>query len=288
MVEMVFQCEHQMTTNCYNCGSNSSSPYATENGFALVRCGNCNLLYVSNRPADNEISEAHRQGKHGGDKTFDITGHFEPAKIPHYLEVLRDLFDDDLVGEKTWLDIGCGHGEFLTAVQRYGRGKIVVSGTEPNERKQQSARAHGLEVTYFDLVSHARKYDVVSLLNVYSHLPDPPAFLAMLRGLLNHHGELLIETGNSAGFDARSHYRPFYLPDHLSFASQDIVVGILQRLGFEIVSIRTYPLLSLRPLRILKEIAKALIPGRQSQLRYYLAWKKYANVDMFIRARLVR
>jgi hypothetical protein len=105
-------------------------------------------------------------------------------------------------------------------------------------------------------------------LNVYSHLPDPPAFLAMLRGLLNHHGELLIETGNSAGFDARSHYRPFYLPDHLSFASQDIVVGILQRLGFEIVSIRTYPLLSLRPLRILKEIAKALIPGRQSQLRY--------------------
>ena len=35
--------------------------------------------------------------------------------------------------------------------------------------------------------------------------------------------------------------RPFYLPDHLSFASESIIIRILERLGFEILSVKKYP-----------------------------------------------
>lgn len=275
------------TKGCYYCGTGQHSFYAEENGFTLVKCSGCGLLYVDNRPDDDQISQAHKQGKHTGIKELDVTGVFSPGRLKVYRKVLDDLFGGDLGNHRTWLDVGCGHGEFMLAVKRYAGGKVDVVGTEPNIHKQASARRKGLNVDYFDLETHAGRYDVISLLNVYSHLPDPPRFLESLKRLLNPGGELIVQTGDTADFSAAEHYRPFSLPDHLSFASQAIVEGILERLGFEVVSTRKYPYVRLELGSLLKEIIKALLPHFSSRLRYYVKWKKYSATDMYIRARMM-
>ena len=275
-----------IVSNCYNCGSQKHDFYAEENGFSLVKCVECGLLFVADRPDDDEISQAHRQGKHRGVKQFDATGHFDQARVPKYLEILEDLFEGDIGDKKTWLDVGCGHGEFIVAVEQYAANGIRVKGTEPNVQKQESARNRGLDVEYFDVDSHEHKYDVVSLLNVYSHLPDPPLFLRSLRERLNPKGELILETGDTAGLTAKNHYRPFYLPDHLSFASEEIVVGILEKLDYEIQSIKKYPFVRPDLRSVAKELAKFVLPKYESSIRYYLKWKQYAHTDMFIRAKL--
>ncbi|MCE5212460.1 MAG: class I SAM-dependent methyltransferase [Deltaproteobacteria bacterium] len=229
---------------CYNCESEQHKFYAQENGFQLVKCDKCGLLFVNNRPNDDEITQAHMQGKHRGINDFSVTGSYNSKKIPQYLHILKDLFSDDLKA-KTWLDIGCGHGEFITAVQTYSKNRIDVKGTDPNVHKQKSAQMRGLNVSYFDIDSHKERYDIISMLNVYSHLPNPPTFLKSLKKLLYPGSELILETGDTADFKAQDHYRPFYLPDHLSFASERIVVDILEKLGFEIVCIKKYPLCGL-------------------------------------------
>ncbi|HQP30322.1 MAG TPA: class I SAM-dependent methyltransferase [Deltaproteobacteria bacterium] len=274
------------TVRCYYCGSGNSSFYAAENGFQLVKCDGCGLLFVKDRPDDDQISQAHRQGRHAGEKELDVTGRYSPGRVRTYRKVLQDLYGGDMGHIRTWLDVGCGHGEFMLAVQRYASGNIEVTGTEPNVHKQASARARGLNVGYFDLETHGVHYDAISLLNVYSHLPDPPRFLENLIKLLNPGGELIVQTGDTADFSASEHYRPFSLPDHLSFASQAIVVGILERLGFQVIHIRKYPYVRLELGSMLKETVKALLPHFSSRLRYYLNWKKYSEADMFIRARL--
>jgi SAM-dependent methyltransferase len=276
-------------SNCYNCGSEHRAFYAEENGFFLVKCDECGLLYLKERPDDTEISQAHKQGKHRGLQEFDVTGAFNKEKIIHYMDVLDDIFKGDLCNKKTWLDVGCGHGEFIAAVQDYSNGKITVRGTEPNIHKQESARKRGLNVSYFDLESHEDNYDFISILNVYSHLPYPPAFLTLLKRHLNPEGEILIETGNSANLPAKDHYRPFYLPNHLSFASEDIVVGILKRLGFEILSVNKYPypfMPNFDLKSIVKEVVKAVLPGYKSRILDYQKRKLYSQTDMYIRARL--
>ena len=275
-----------IVANCYNCGSQKHGFYAEENGFSLVKCVECGLLFVKNRPDDDEISQAHRQGKHRGEKEIDVTGRFEEARIPKYLEILEDLFEGNIGNKKTWLDVGCGHGEFMVAVQEYSQEGIRIKGTEPNVNKQESARKRGLDVEYFDINSHEQKYDVISMLNVYSHLPAPPMFLESLKKKLNPRGELILETGDTADLSADNHYRPFYLPDHLSFASERIVVGILEKLGYEILSVQKYPFIRPDLNGTIKELAKAILPGYVSQIRYYLKWRQYARTDMFIRARL--
>lgn len=272
--------------NCYNCGTQEHTFYAEENGFCLVKCDTCGLLYLQERPDDKEIDQAHKQGKHTGLKELEVTGAFDEGKISTYLGVLEEMFKGGLSSKKTWLDVGCGHGEFIAAVQEYSLGKISARGTEPNVYKQNSAKQRGLNVGFFDIESHEDKYDFISLLNVYSHLPDPPAFIKSLKRLLKSGGELLLQTGDTAEFSSVEHYRPFYLPDHLSFASEKIVTDILERIGFEIVSVKKYPYLSLSPNAIVKEIAKALLPQYQSNIPYYANWKRYSKTNMFVRAKL--
>ena len=67
--------------------------YAEENGFSLVKCCGCGLLYVKDRPDDQQVTQAHKQGKHSGQKELDTTGSFKTGKIPRYFKVLSDLFN---------------------------------------------------------------------------------------------------------------------------------------------------------------------------------------------------
>lgn len=286
----------EQNTQCYNCKSYQNTYYAEENGFVLVKCNSCGLIYLKDIQADDEITAAHEQGLHKGIKELNVTGSFNENQIPKYLQILRDLYGPSIGNLKTWLDIGCGHGEFMIALDHYSKNSLSIQGTEPNVHKQKSAQNRGLDVSYFDLARHKKKYDGISLLNVYSHLPDPPSFIDTLKELLNPGGELIIETGDTARFKAKDHYRPFYLPDHISFASEEIITNILEDHNFNILKIKKYPYPNLGPsphlslMSILKETTKLILPKYQSMLikyfQHYRSRYMYANTDMYIRAKL--
>ena len=80
--------------------------------------------------------------------------------------------------------------------------------------------------------------------------------------------------------------RSFYLPDHLSFASESIIIRILERQGFEILSVKKYPFLKLNYINLTKEIIKIILPQYKSNIRCFAKWKLYSQSDMYIRARL--
>ena len=282
-------------SNCYNCRSEQCTFYAEENGYELVKCRGCGLLYVKQRPDDLEIKQSHKQGRHSGLYQLNVTGVFNQEKVTGYTNILEDMYGGDFGNKTTWLDVGCGHGEFMVALQQYSKGELVVKGTEPNIHKQESARKRYLNVGYFDLDEHVDKYDAISLLNVYSHIPNPPSFLASLKKNLHPGGELILETGDTANLSADDHYRPFFLPDHLSFASESIVTDILRRLEFEIISVHKYCYpntlnWSLGPRTIVKELVKIVLPGYMSRAQdMYQQYRKrhlYSQTDMYIRASL--
>jgi SAM-dependent methyltransferase len=275
--------------NCYHCGSDRKSFYATENGYTLVKCDVCGLLYVSPRPSVEEIDKANMFGVHEGNFRLEVSGQYDEAKVEVYLSVLGEFFGGELdesdESDKSWLDIGCGHGEFIHALEMFSQDKVKPRGLEPNVNKQESARKRGLDVGYFDLETHDTKYDFISLLNVYSHLPDPMKTLTAWRRLLKPGGEIFLETGDTASLGSEDHYRPFNLPSHLSFASQDIVVDILRKVGFEITKIRKYPVFEVDFVRLVKEAIKYFLPNRTSRIKYLLRRRLYVT-DMYIRARL--
>lgn len=228
---------------CYVCGSSHSSPWAVENGFAAVRCRDCRLVYVNPRPTRESISLAAQSGLHEGAATIDETGQRDAGKVSTYQKRLRALFEaPELASGGRWLDIGCGFGELLEALQLESAGKLVLAGSEPNARKAAAARARGLDVTFRDLERETPGYDFISLLNVFSHLPDPPELLRRLRGLLGARGQLLLQTGNWAELERSAIPDRLHLPDHLSFGSEALLRRLLVDAGFSVEGVLRLPM----------------------------------------------
>lgn len=229
--------------NCYHCGSGQSDFWAEENGFTMVRCRGCGLLYVNPMSDEQEISQAAQTGLHLGQEKLDVTGEYGgAAKVEKYARILREVYGDGFFRGKTfkWLDIGCGYGEFMEALLREGGSQCDVRGSEPSEAKSASARQRGLNVTFLDLEKVQERFDYVSLLNVYSHLPNPVEMLAGLKRLLNAGGELLIQTGDAANLKREDFADKLYLPDHLSFASEGIVRQVLRKAGFKVIAVARF------------------------------------------------
>ncbi|HKY37290.1 MAG TPA: methyltransferase domain-containing protein [Polyangiaceae bacterium] len=262
---------------CYVCGITDSRPWAEENGFSAVRCVGCGLVYVNPRPTRSAISRAAQSGMHEGARTLDETGGRDGRKVGAYRRRLQALFAPSELaqrGSRVWLDFGCGFGEFLEALQLESDGQLSLRGSEPNERKATAARARGFAVSFRDLAQEERRYAFISMLNVFSHLPDPPQLLALLRCLLLPAGELLLQTGNWAELERSAIRDRLHLPDHLSFASESIIRRLLDAAGFQLLSVQRYPMFSGGFLR-------HLVPTR------FRAENTTQPCDLWFRARLL-
>lgn len=277
-------------TSCYNCHTKESEFYDTENGYTYVKCKKCGLVYLNPRPAAEEISKAHEHGVHRGETDFDITGDYEPKKVNKYVKILGDFFNSKTFRKNggKWLDIGCGFGEFLEALNEFSNSGLDVNGLEPNMNKVSSCKMRNLKVDLFDIDQHREQYNYISLLNVYSHLPDPVEYLEKIKKLLAPGGELFLETGHSSHLPAKYHHKPYYAPDHLSFANRKILENILSNTGFRIVKIRIYRHPQFIPLSSFKGILynfyRLLITRK---IRWIDLFPKYPKRDMFIRAKLL-
>jgi 2-polyprenyl-3-methyl-5-hydroxy-6-metoxy-1,4-benzoquinol methylase len=229
---------------CYVCGKQNSEVWARENGHVAVRCGDCGLVYVDPRPRLENISAGARTGLHEGAGELNVIGSYggEP-RVRRYKDILRDLYGDGYFYKsgESWLDYGCGYGEFLEALRQESGGALKLTGLEPNEVKAASARQRGLDVS-FDSSMLKRRFHYISLLNVYSHLPNPPETLAELAEGLEPGGEVLIETGNFAELEREQIPTSLDLPDHLSFAGERLLRRVLEKTGFRVQKVVRYPM----------------------------------------------
>ena len=274
---------------CPVCGESASEPYAEENGFRLVRCKECKLLYVTPRPDLEATAAAHQYGMHHGDTTIAVTGRYRPARIRKYLGVLRDIYGPSLPAAlRSWVDIGCGHGEFLAALRAFGGAQLSLDGLEPNVLKARGCVSRGLDVRTCALKELPGAFSAVSLLNVFSHLQEPKAFLHECVSRLEPGGEVLLETGDTAHFPPQQHPRPLYLPDHLLFGNEAIIRRMFRELNMEVVSVHKYSSVSAIPWQVIKNLQLSVRARRiPTPLAALLYWKRERSrrIDMYVRAR---
>jgi SAM-dependent methyltransferase len=229
------------TIACPYCHSSNYKVWADEIGFTAVRCADCTLIFCNPRPSLKTIDSAVTNGAHGDDAhNLNVVSRRSDAKVKYYSRVFAKLFDD--VWRKnepvSWLDIGAGYGEVLEAVNLLAPEGSEITGLEPMEPKAVKARERGLNVINDYLRPGHPKADIVSLVDVFSHIPDFRQFLMDVSVVLKTGGELFIETGNLADIELRKDFPgPLGLPDHLVFAGEQHLIGYLDKAGFDIVRI---------------------------------------------------
>jgi len=225
--------------SCPLCDSFQNIPWAEENGYYCVKCCECGLIYVNPRPSLQYIQETAALGVHSlkEGKNLDGKAYFKPSKIKNFQHALLKL-NQDLAKSKTkWLDVGAGHGEFIFAVKNIVPITSTVEGVDPMEYKVKSARDRGLKIHHGFLSDVKGKYNVISLLDVFSHIPNFKEFLVTIKDHLSINGEIIIKTGNASDVGDRSNIpEPLYLPDHLVFGGYSQLVKFITESGFIIVS----------------------------------------------------
>lgn len=230
--------------DCPFCGKNESQFWAVENGYTMVKCSPCGLVYLNPRPVLATISEAAKTGLHETDSgKRDVVGSFDDKKVDGYRQRILELYPNEELKNKDirWLDVGCGFGEMLLGLKAITGSGSILEGIEPCNPKVEDAQKRGLNVTSRYLNELEDKYDIISMFNVFSHLPNPEEFIDNLKQLLKPQGEIVLITGNLADIPPETYFESFSLPNHLVFAGERHVLEIFERVGFEVVKVNRYP-----------------------------------------------
>lgn len=270
--------------DCPYCHGTASDDWAQERGFIVVRCRICALLFVNPRLPLSAIDSAVRTGAHGAEAGgLHVASRRIARKVAYYERILGKVFGDLWAARRPveWLDVGAGYGELLEAVIRLAPAGSSIAGLEPMHPKAQVARSRGLHVIEDYLRREREKVQIVSFVDVFSHLPDFGSFLDDVRAVLRPGGEIFMETGNLADLQYREEFPgELGLPDHLIFAGESHIRGYLDRAGFDVVRIERRRIDGLSNLA--KTLAKRAL-GRPEMVRLPYT-SRYRQI--MVRARL--
>ena len=157
--------------------------------------------------------------------------------------VLQHL-DTDL-GNRTGirlLDVGCWDGSFLASCPN----SWLRHGVEPNMRAAVFARERGLEIFSQTLeVAKLQKdsYNLVVMLDVLEHLPQPLPALRKVSEILTSDGYLFGLTGNIHSRGARIFQGCWYYynyPEHVTFFSPSSLKIAMESLGLKVKVMKKY------------------------------------------------
>ena len=162
-----------------------SGPYYAIPGL-IVRCASCGYWFkIPTRSSDETYAD-----EYANDAAVEQYMSSDPTR-KFYRSVLAGL--ENRGGRL--LDIGTGLGIFVEEANRAG---YAARGVDLCEPLVERAKARGLDVEFRRLedMSETERFDVITLLDVIEHVPDPLALLASARRLLVPSGELVIYTPN--------------------------------------------------------------------------------------------
>jgi SAM-dependent methyltransferase len=153
-----------------------------------------------------------------------------------------DLIERYDLREKTIVEIGCGKGEFIGLLCELGPNNGRGYDTTYDEKSANPAPGR-LEFVkaHYTGDQTGEKADLVVSRHVFEHIPDPLAFLKMLRGSLGDDGDTIVYFEvPEVLFILRDLSIWDIVYEHCNYFGHESLGSIFARAGFEIISLENY------------------------------------------------
>lgn len=237
------------TSGCLVCGrAGPYLPVFARDGFAMVRCRDCGLVFQDPQPDDETLAATYY---HDEEWTRAIETELRETLLERAREHVGRLDAAGVRPPGRLLDVGAAAGAFLETAAAAG---WEATGVELGAASAAAARARGLDVRTGTLDEAAPGldggFDLVTFWDVLEHLRDPRRELAAARELLPPGARIAATMPNVEGWYPRVTHRLFArrtgrweypeLPVHLYDFAPATLRRLLEDAGFDDVRIRTY------------------------------------------------
>lgn len=153
------------------------------------------------------------------------------------LEQFKDFIGKYSLKNKKIIEIGCGRGEYLSAIEQSGGDAY---GLEYSEDSANQGVKSGLNVLKGFVENEDYKiknapFDAFCTFNFLEHLPDPNA---VLRGICDNLADGAVGLVEVPNFDMilKNNLFSEFMTDHLSYFSKETLKMVLEMNGFRIIS----------------------------------------------------
>jgi 2-polyprenyl-3-methyl-5-hydroxy-6-metoxy-1,4-benzoquinol methylase len=208
--------------------------------FNFFDCNHCSLRFVSPRYLATDIydNDYFQGASHG----FGFTN-YEEDKITSqeylkkYLKWIR-LYT--LPSSNKLLDVGAANGYFVDLANKsqFDASGLEISGSAVDwAKKLKRPVIQGTLETF----ENGIEYDVITVLDVLEHVPEPLNFLKVARSKLSKNGIILINVPHAGSFFSKisgKNWHAYLPPEHWMYFNKKSLRTMLRMAGFEVVTSR--------------------------------------------------
>lgn len=213
------------------------------NPWRFVRCRQCQHVWLNPRPAIETLAAiypptyyAYNYDKQVSPLAMRCKEWLDQSKIRTILRCLGEP-------PRSYLDVGCGNGRFLRAMEAQGIRREWNYGLELDENVVRSLVEAGYDVRCERVEDCTtipnNRIDLVTMFHVIEHVADPRAVIEKIVQWMSPHGALAIETPNLDSCDARSfqqtYWGGYHFPRHWNLFTPLTLSRLLARSGLEVM-----------------------------------------------------
>ncbi len=255
---------------CNLCDSNDYIPLERETKIVslkppltLVKCKNCDLIYLNPRPPEEEIRDIYKTSNYFSQYGVTVDNY----SLADYVKKRLIQLEKSKLPSRRILEVGCGTGHFLNYAHNRGwdtYGVDISPWVGKHIKDELNLRIFIGELE--DAKFQSNFFDVVHMSHVLEHLRNPSVTLRELSRVLKKEGILIIEVPNEFYYlrykiRLLTGHPIFYeIPSpHLFFFSAITLKQIIQKAGFRIVEFKTWSTGGPNSKNLAKELSKKVI-----------------------------
>ena len=260
-----------MGSRCRICSAKLGTIIEEIGKFQLVRCNTCGV--VSTARETTVAKEIYHKQYYGG-------GTLARFRVP-LLQFVQSFFRwrrAKAIGRRLKnasrcriLDVGCGRGEMLMWLERYG---FEVYGVEIDSNAVKASQSRVGDSRIFEGQLADAKFpdsffQCVTLWHVLEHASDPLALLREITRITDPDGFVYVEVPNVGGWSAqtfRKNWLAFDIPNHLTHFSPTTLTFAAGIAGLQCTK-RVFWSLEYSPFTLVQSLLNAVLGGRNLLFR---------------------
>lgn len=217
---------------CPLCNTDENKYQFSEYGYEVRHCVTCDLFFISPYPYQiDKVYEKVTVQDYEEFESKDVKGHYQ-SQIEYYKHFFPIILRECRHGSSV-LDVGCGPGRLLQLLRENEYEDIV--GLELNTERAAMARENAqCEIVEIPIEEYdpGRKFDVIIMINVLSHIPSFDELFLSVKRLLNDNGKLILKVGEMTGDVKKDDIFEWQIPDHMHFLGLNTIEYICKKYGF--------------------------------------------------------